>query len=111
MKLVCTALNQSPFVPAEAGTQGRELGQRTGSPLPRGRTEEATNSAHLALILKQQRRLNEPACQRRSKGEARLLAILLNTRGAQASEPVLVDRVLPREEFFDRERVTRTGFL
>src|SRR5689334_556353 len=24
---------------AEAGTQGRELGQRTGSPLPRGRTE------------------------------------------------------------------------
>src|SRR5262244_1841787 len=71
-----------PFVPAEAGTQGRELGQRTGSPLPRGRTEEATNSAHLALILKQQRRLNEPACQRRSKGEARLLAILLNTRGA-----------------------------
>src|SRR5262249_4652039 len=32
-------LNQSPFVPAEAGTQRRELGQRTGSPLPRGRTE------------------------------------------------------------------------
>src|SRR5215470_8981072 len=32
-------LNQSPFVPAEAGTQGQELGQSAGSPLPRGRTE------------------------------------------------------------------------
>src|SRR5262245_314305 len=24
---------------------------------------------------------------------------------------MLIDRILPRQEFFDRERVTRTGFL
>src|SRR5262249_13989300 len=44
-------LNQSPFVPAEAGTQGGELGQRTGSPLPRGRTESRgdSSSTHRAL--------------------------------------------------------------
>src|SRR5256885_13239991 len=37
-------LNRSPFIPAKAGIQGRELGQRTGSPLPRGRTELRGNS-------------------------------------------------------------------
>src|SRR6266511_2311647 len=40
-----------------------------------------------------------------------LLAILLNARGAQAGEPVLVDRILPGEEFLDRERIAAAGFL
>ena len=31
-----------------------------------------------------------------------LLAVLLNTRRAQAGEAVLIDRVLPGEEFLDR---------
>src|SRR5258705_5600241 len=37
--------------PRKRESRGRELGQRTGSPLPRGRTELRgdSNSAHLAL--------------------------------------------------------------
>lgn len=33
----------------------------------------------------------------------KLLAILLDARGAQAGEPVLIDRILPGEKLFDRE--------
>src|ERR1043166_7765499 len=40
-----------------------------------------------------------------------LLPILLDSRGAQAGEAVPVDGILPGEEFFDRQRVTATGFL
>src|ERR1043166_7545773 len=40
-----------------------------------------------------------------------LLPILLDARGAQAGEAVLVDRVLPGEEFLDRERVAAARFL
>ena len=40
-----------------------------------------------------------------------LLAILLDARGAQAGEAVLVDRILPGEEFLDRQRVAGAGFL
>src|SRR3989442_11710569 len=40
-----------------------------------------------------------------------LLAILLNARGAQAGQAMLVDRILPGEEFLDRERVAAAGFL
>jgi len=35
-----------------------------------------------------------------------LLAVLLNTRRAQAGKAVLIDRVLPGEEFLDRQRLT-----
>src|SRR5262249_54030555 len=41
----------------------------------------------------------------------KLLSVLLDARRAQARESVLVDGVLPREEFFDRQRVTAAGFL
>src|SRR5579872_4298991 len=34
-----------------------------------------------------------------------LLAILLNAGGAQARQAVLVDRILPGEEFLDRQRI------
>src|SRR5436190_24245386 len=40
-----------------------------------------------------------------------LLAVLLDARGAQAGEAVLVDRILPGEEFLDRQRVAAAGFL
>jgi hypothetical protein len=40
-----------------------------------------------------------------------LLAVLLNARRAQAGEAVLVDRVLPGEEFLDRKGIARAGFL
>ena len=40
-----------------------------------------------------------------------LLAVLLNARRAQAGEAVLVDRVLPGQEFLDRKGITRAGFL
>src|SRR6266496_4460847 len=40
-----------------------------------------------------------------------LLAILLNARGAQAGQAVLVDGILPGEEFLDRERVAAAGLL
>src|SRR5258707_15190825 len=43
------------------------------------------------------------ACQK--MGGGRLLPVLLDARGAQAGEAVLVDRVLPGEEFFDRQRI------
>src|SRR5262245_47736953 len=48
---VAPQLNQSPFIPAKAGIQGPELGQRTGSPLQRGRAESGgdSNPSHLAL--------------------------------------------------------------
>ena len=34
-----------------------------------------------------------------------LLSVLLDSRGAQAGEAVLVDRILPGEELFDRQRI------
>ena len=40
-----------------------------------------------------------------------LLAILLDTGGAQARETVLVDRELPGKKFVDRQRVAAACFL
>src|SRR5437588_6773885 len=40
-----------------------------------------------------------------------LLPVLLNARGAQPREPVLVDGILPGEEFLDGERVAAAGLL
>src|SRR5580700_2237669 len=36
----------------------------------------------------------------------RLLSVLLDARGAQTGQAVLVDRILPGQEFLDRERIT-----
>ncbi|EGE58000.1 hypothetical protein RHECNPAF_3500052 [Rhizobium etli CNPAF512] len=41
----------------------------------------------------------------------RSVAILLNARGAQACEAMAVDRRLPGQELFDRERVTLAGLF
>src|SRR3712207_7883353 len=38
-------------------------------------------------------------------------SVLLDPRGAQPGEPVMVDRLLPGEEFLGRQRVALTGFL
>jgi hypothetical protein len=43
--------------------------------------------------------------------EVVLLPVLLDARGAQAGEAVLVDRILPGEKFLDRQRVTAAGFF
>ena len=40
-----------------------------------------------------------------------LLAILLDPRGAQAGETMLVNRELPRKKFVDRQRVAAASFL
>src|SRR5262249_47631361 len=40
-----------------------------------------------------------------------LLPVLLNARGGQAGKAMLVDRVLPGEEFLDRQRVAAAGLL
>src|ERR1700682_3987338 len=40
-----------------------------------------------------------------------LLPVLLDARGAQAGEAVLVDGILPGEEFLDSQRVATAGFL
>src|SRR5262245_20297923 len=40
-----------------------------------------------------------------------LLAVLLDARGAQASETMLLDRGLPGEKLFDRQRVAGAGFF
>jgi hypothetical protein len=41
----------------------------------------------------------------------RLLAVLLDARGAQAGQTMLVDRELPGEEFVDGQRVTAASLL
>ena len=40
-----------------------------------------------------------------------LVAVLLDARGAQAGKAVVVDGGLPGQEFFDRQRITFTGFF
>src|SRR5262249_18849364 len=40
-----------------------------------------------------------------------LLPILLDARGAQAGEPMLVDGELPGEEFLDRQRIAAAGLF
>src|SRR5258706_13833782 len=40
-----------------------------------------------------------------------LLPVLLNSRGAQAGEPVAIDRILPGEEFLDRQRIAAASFF
>src|SRR2546429_1572986 len=42
---------------------------------------------------------------------SRLLPVLLDAGGAKPGKPVLVDRILPGEEFLDRKRVAAAGFL
>src|SRR5262249_15100576 len=37
--------------------------------------------------------------------------VLLELRRAQAAHAVLIDKLLPREEFFDRKRIALAGFL
>src|SRR6266436_2886004 len=56
-------------------------------------------------------RFMEPAWFIMIEARERLLAILLNARGAQTGQTMLVDRVLPRQELFNRERVAGAGFL
>src|SRR5207302_9947448 len=43
--------------------------------------------------------------------QRRLLPVLLDARGAQPGEAVTVDRILPGEEFLDRQGVTVAGLL
>src|SRR5208283_5120037 len=40
-----------------------------------------------------------------------LLAVLLNARGAQASKAVLIDGILPGQEFLDRQRIACAGLF
>src|SRR5258708_39677992 len=44
-------------------------------------------------------------------GSGWLLPVLLDTRGAQARKPVLVDRALPAQIFLDRQDVAFAGFF
>jgi hypothetical protein len=39
------------------------------------------------------------------------LAVLLNARGAQAGEAMLVDGILPGKEFLDGQRITRASLF
>src|SRR5665213_522914 len=41
----------------------------------------------------------------------KLLSVLLDARGAQAGQAVLVDGILPGEELLDRQRIARAGFF
>src|ERR1700751_2415591 len=58
-----------------------------------------------------------PGRRRRSRrpssdgGGLGLLPVLLDARGAQAGEAMLVDGILPGKEFLDRQRVAAAGFL
>src|ERR1700722_8999160 len=53
----------------------------------------------------------DPAGQRPTDLNLRLLPVLLDARRAQAGEAVLVDGILPGEEFLDGQRVAAAGFL
>ncbi len=64
--------------------------------------KEAPRSADL------ERPVSDPAQVRPALS---LLAILLNASGAQAGEAMAVDRVLPGQEFLDRERVAAAGLF
>ena len=46
---------------------------------------------------------------KRKRGKLR--AILLDARGAQAGQAMLIDRVLPGKKFFDREGVAAAGLF
>src|SRR5262245_28353666 len=45
------------------------------------------------------------------RGNGRLLTVLLDARGAQPGETMLVNRVLPGKELLDGQRIPCTGFL
>src|SRR4029077_15317191 len=62
-----------------------------------------------AADIRMNRRPRRPAFQTRNV--ERLLAVLLDARCAQPSEPMLINRGLPGEELFDRQRITGAGFL
>jgi hypothetical protein len=47
----------------------------------------------------------------RSNEEKGLLAVLLDARGAQTGQTMLVDGELPGQKFIDGQRVTAAGFL
>jgi hypothetical protein len=60
------------------------------------------------------RRLKAPALGRHPSVDVApggLLAVLLNARGAQAGETVLIDGQLPAQEFFGCQGIALTGFL
>ena len=44
-------------------------------------------------------------------GGSGLLAVLLDARGAQTGQTMLVDRELPREKFVDSQRIAAAGFF
>jgi hypothetical protein len=52
-----------------------------------------------------------PAASVFGNGLPSLLPVLLDARGAQAGEAMLVDGILPGEEFLDGERVAAAGFF
>src|SRR5262249_53943608 len=69
-------------------------------PSGRGRRHRSCKGTRSAIM-----RLRERTARRG------LLAILLDTCRAQAGEAVAIDRILPGEELFDRQRVPAAGFL
>jgi hypothetical protein len=93
---------QYPVVEAELGPRGKPTGNYL---VNAGQINQSISRSI------QQRRLKEPAWSIMIKARERLLAILLNARGAQTGQPVLIDRVLPRQELFNRERVAGASFL
>src|SRR5215468_4666976 len=60
-----------------------------------------------------QRQKRRPPGRRvvRRYADRALLPVLLDARGAQAGKAVLVDRILPGQEFLDRQRVAAASFL
>src|SRR3954451_21901090 len=46
-----------------------------------------------------------------ARNEGALRAILLDARGPQAGQTVLVDRILPGKEFFDSQRIAAAGLF
>jgi hypothetical protein len=68
----------------------------------------ATNSSGYE---KNRLRKTKPVFIKSFRSRESLLPILLDPRGPQAGQTMLIDGKLPGQEFVDRQRVTAAGFL
>src|SRR5690349_4766681 len=56
-------------------------------------------------------RAGRPDARTVQKWEGKLRAILLDARGAQTGQAMLIDRILPGKKFFDGQGIATAGFF
>ena len=78
--------------------------------LPR-RSNHAASGSRVSEPESQPNAGDAPRKQTAVKGEESLRSVLLNACGTQPGKTMLVDGILPGEEFFDGQRIAAAGFL